>query len=159
MKSFMMSETGSVVFTYLSSMPSTVLDFEEIAVEWMDKCRAGIWKRVLGQIRQNTSCLAPTEISQVSVSVPGKWKEPGLENTFCHLGATWLVHLHGNHLCIMIWLLQGSQACCWIYKKYFHKLSIRKLLWITLWDFIRQSYFLCFFNFLQEWICQMHSLV
>lgn len=31
-------------------------------------------KRVLGQIRQNTSCLVPTDISQVSVSVPGKWK-------------------------------------------------------------------------------------
>ena len=33
MKSFMMSETGSLEFTYLSSMPSTVLDFEEIAME------------------------------------------------------------------------------------------------------------------------------
>ena len=43
-KSCMMSETESVVFTYLSSMPITVLDFEEIAVEWMDKWRAGIWK-------------------------------------------------------------------------------------------------------------------
>lgn len=59
------------------------------------------------------------------------------------------MYLHGNNLCITIWLLRGPKHAV-KFIKVFHKLSIRKLLWITLQSFHWAVIFpLCFFNFLQ----------